>query len=94
MFVGAFIVATGPELEPQSTPPLIPVVNTVPAVMETVRLAVSTHGTVVPKSESDLVAEVSGRIVHVSPALVSGGFFAEGETLVEIERIDYEVAHA
>ncbi len=94
VFVGAFIVATGPELEPQSTPPLIPIVNTVPAVMETVRLAVSTHGTVVPKSESDLVAEVSGRIVHVSPALVSGGFFAEGDILVEIERIDYEVAHA
>ena len=94
VFVGAFIVATGPELEPQSTPPLIPVVNTVPAVLETVRLAVSTHGTVVPKSESDLVAEVSGRIVHVSGALVSGGFFAEGDVLVEIERVDYEVAHA
>ena len=94
VLVGALIVATGPELEPQSTPPLVPMVNTVAAVMETVRLSVSTHGTVVPKSESDLVAEVSGRIVHVSPALVSGGFFAEGDILVDIERIDYEVAHA
>ena len=58
------------------------------------RLSVAAHGTVVPKSESDLVAEVSGRVVHVSDTLVSGGFFAKGDVLVEIERIDYEVANA
>ncbi len=91
---GALIVATGPELASQPKPPQVPVVQTMPAALETVRLSVTTHGTVVPKSESDLVAEVSGRVVHVSPTLVSGGFFSKGDVLVEIERIDYEVANA
>ena len=94
VFAGAFIVATGPELAPQSTPAQLAIVKTMPAALETVRLSVITHGTVVPKSESDLVAEVSGRVVHVSDALVSGGFFAKGDVLVKIERIDYEVAYA
>ena len=94
ILAGAAIIATGPALEPQSVPPQVPVVKTLPATLQTVRLSVAAHGTVVPKSESDLVAEVSGRVVHVSDALVSGGFFAKGDVLVEIERIDYEVANA
>ena len=94
VLAGAFIIATGPELEPQSVPPQAPLVKTLAATSKTVRLSVSAHGTVVPKSESDLVAEVSGRVVHVSDALVSGGFFAKGDVLVAIERIDYEVANA
>ena len=94
VLAGVLIIATGPQLEPQSVPPQIPVVKTLAATPQTVRLSVAAHGTVVPKSESDLVAEVSGRVVHVSDALVSGGFFAKGDVLVEIERIDYEVADA
>ena len=94
VLAGAVIIATGPELQPQSVPPQVPVVKTLAATQQTVRLSVAAHGTVVPKSESDLVAEVSGRVVHVSDALVSGGFFAKGDVLVEIERIDYEVANA
>ena len=94
VLAGAVIIATGPELQPQSVPPQVPVVKTLAATLQTVRLSVAAHGTVVPKSESDLVAEVSGRVVHVSGALVSGGFFAKGDVLVEIERIDYEVANA
>ena len=94
VLVGVVIIVTGPTLEPQSAPAEIPVVKTLAATLQAVRLSVAAHGTVVPKSESDLVAEVSGRVVHVSDALVSGGFFAEGDVLVEVERIDYEVAHA
>lgn len=94
VLAGVFIIATGPELQPQSVPSQVSVVRTLAATPQTVRLSVAAHGTVVPKSESDLVAEVSGRVVHVSDALVSGGFFAKDDVLVEVERIDYEVAHA
>lgn len=94
VLAGVLIIATGPDIEPQSVPAQIPAVKTIAATLETVRLSVAAHGTVVPKSESDLVAEVSGRVVHVSEALVSGGFFAKGDVLVAIERIDYEVAQA
>jgi RND family efflux transporter MFP subunit len=56
------------------------------------QLSVHTHGTVVPRTESDLVPEVSGPVTWVSPALVSGGFFALGEPLLRIDVLDYQVA--
>ena len=84
------IYATGPRPERQARAPAVPVVRTMEAAAGPVRMIVGAHGTVLPKTESNLVAEVSGRVVRVSSALVSGGFFAEGELLVEIERVDYE----
>jgi RND family efflux transporter MFP subunit len=45
-----------------------------------------------PRTESDLVTEVSGRIVWVSPQLAAGGFFDEGDPLLRIDPRDYEVA--
>ena len=59
---------------------------------ETLRLAVETHGTVRPRTESELVPEVSGPVVRVAPSFVSGGFFEEGDLLLEIDPRDYEAA--
>ena len=55
-------------------------------------MTVRAHGEVIPKTESNLVAEVAGRVVSVAPAMVSGGFFAKDDVLVEIESVDYRVA--
>jgi RND family efflux transporter MFP subunit len=56
---------------------------------QTYQYSVHTHGTVVPRTESNLVAEVDGKVVTISPALVAGGFFAAGDVLLEIEALDY-----
>lgn len=86
------IVATGPDVEVQPVVDRVPIVETLRARSETVRMSVTAHGAVVPKTQSNLVAEVSGRVVSVAPAMVSGGFFEKGDVLVEIERLDYDVA--
>ena len=88
------IIATGPRPGRQARAPDAPAVPTVAAVRRTAQLTVTAHGTVLPKTESDLVAEVAGRVVAVSPSMVSGGFFSKGDVLIEIERIDYEAALA
>jgi len=59
---------------------------------EPVTLTVETHGEVEPVTEIDLVAEVSGRIVSVSPSFATGGTVAAGETLVRIEPDNYRFA--
>jgi RND family efflux transporter MFP subunit len=56
------------------------------------RLQVHAQGTVSPRTESDLVPEVSGNVVWMSPDLVSGGYFAAGETLLRIDDRDYRSA--
>ena len=45
-------------------------------------LTVTTQGSVAPRTRSDLVAEVAGRVVWVSPRLVAGGFVSKGEELL------------
>ena len=86
------IIATGPELQQQAPPDTAPLVRTWVAAPQTVQLASRAHGTVLPRTESDLIPEVSGRVTAISEAMVSGGFFAEGDVLFEIEKLDYELA--
>ncbi|MDG2049836.1 MAG: efflux RND transporter periplasmic adaptor subunit [Myxococcota bacterium] len=86
-----FLFATGPKVEPRSPERVPPLVRTLQVQPETVRLEVSTHGTVMPRTESDLVPEVSGRVVWRSPELVSGGFFDQGDVLLRIDPLDYEL---
>jgi RND family efflux transporter MFP subunit len=59
---------------------------------EPVQLTVDAYGTVVPRTESELVVQVAGEVVWVSPSLVAGGFFAEGDELVRIDPSDSEVS--
>ncbi len=87
----ALLIATGPRVEPRPHVVEAPLVRVLRASPETIQLSVSTHGTVVPRSESELIPEVSGRVTWVSPDLVSGGFFSQGEPLLRIEALDYEV---
>jgi len=90
--LAALMIATGPKVQPRPSKAVAPLVRVVEAQPRTIQLRTSTHGTVVPRTESDLVPEVDGRVVEMSPSLVSGGFFANGDVLLRIERIDYEVA--
>lgn len=55
-------------------------------------LTVDTSGEVRPRTEIDLVAQVSGRIVSVSPNFVAGGSIESGATLIKIEDTDYRMA--
>jgi len=91
--IGAFaIVATAPSVEFKEPERAIPTVRTIPAQAETHRHRVRTQGTVAPRSEADLVPEVSGRVVWIAPSLAPGGFFKKGEPLLRLERRDFELA--
>ena len=87
----AALMATGPEVERRPPEVPIPLVRVVVAQSETIQHRIRTHGTVDPRTESELIPEVSGPVIWVSPSLVSGGFFAEGEPLLRIDREDYEI---
>lgn len=81
-----------PEPEPRVVP--VPTVRTLTAEPVDHQVRVTSRGTVVPRTESQLVVEVPGRVVGLSPALVVGGFFEEGEVLLEIDPRDLELAVA
>lgn len=57
-----------------------------------VALDVHTQGEVRAKTEMELVAEVSGRIVAVAPEFVAGGSIEPGAVLLAIDDTDYRFA--
>jgi len=95
--VGSIALALGltamrPAVETSPPETILPLVRVLEVRTEHVRMDVETQGTVLPRTESDLVPEVSGTVVWLSPAMASGGFFATGDPLLRIDRHDYETA--
>jgi RND family efflux transporter MFP subunit len=88
--VGLSATAPQPEKAEQKVRPMS--VFTAEVRSEPVRLTVTTQGEVRPRTEIDLVPQVSGRIVDASPGFVDGGTFAAGDLLIKIEDEDYRLA--
>lgn len=86
------LIAARPDVSTQHPDRPLPLVEVQVATPRSVELSVEAQGSVVPRTESDLVAEVSGRITWVSPSLAAGGFLEPDEVLVRIDPTDYEVA--
>ena len=81
-----------PQPEKSAPPPQSPLVSTVPVEVRSGSLLVRGTGTVRPVREIQLTAQVGGRLVDVSDALVSGGRFQAGEVLARIDPSDYRNA--
>ncbi len=70
----------------------LPLVRVVPVRTGPIDITISGEGTVQTRTESQLVPQVSGEVVKVSPHLVNGGSFKKGERLLTIDPRDYEIA--
>lgn len=57
-------------------------------------LTVTGNGLVKPRAEVVLAAEVSGRVVFISPALVTGGRFTPGQVLLRLDPEPFRAALA
>ena len=80
-----------PRRETANTAPQIEVLRIEPTNW---LINIRSQGTVKAMQEIDLVSEVSGRVISVSPEFVSGGQVSAGAVLLQIDPIDYEVAIA
>ena len=59
------------------------------------RIDVTTHGTVTPRTEISLIAQVSGEVTSISSSLENGGFFAAEDVLVQLDLlVPLRVFHA
>jgi len=81
-----------PTPSPPAAEPALVKVSVTPAKQETLRLSVISQGTVQPRREIDLIAQVSGQVVSVQPNFLDGGFFQPDETLIQIDSRDYASA--
>lgn len=94
-FIGAVLAF---KLRPvaEKTQPVIPtpVLEVLTVRSEAVSVVLYTQGTLRAREESILSAEVSGRILEVSPHFETGGTFHKGDLLLRIDDADYRAALA
>ncbi len=78
--------------QPRERPALGPLVETRLTESADVQITVRGQGEVSPRVSVDLAPEVSGRVISVHPALISGGRFRAGTELLRIDPRDYSLA--
>ncbi|GLP95554.1 RND superfamily efflux pump MFP component [Paraferrimonas sedimenticola] len=78
----------GPETEPKQVK--APIIEVAPVELQDIYFSIDTYGTVNPKVKTQLVAEVSGRLVDVSDNFVAGAMVKKGDVLAVIEPADYQ----
>lgn len=92
--VAAAIFKARPKVERQPATAPAPLVRVVEVRLQEVHLNVFAQGTVAPRTEATLAAQVGGRIERVAREFAEGGFFRRGQTLIWIEDADYRLAVA
>jgi len=90
--IGLVTVAKSKHSEKKDEASAAVLVETVKAEPQSLNFSVISQGTVRPRTETVLVAEVPGKIVDVSPNFVAGGFFRKDEILLQIDDSDYHTA--
>ena len=87
--VAAVMVAQRPEPARRPVPSRVPFAVTAPVVAGAGAIPVHGAGTVRPRAQIDVAAEISGRVEWVAPAFQSGGRVRRGQLLFRIDDADY-----
>ena len=86
------LINSTPELSTTQKDPVPVAVRAQTIALETISLEVTSEGNVQPRAQTQLLAQVSGEVIAVAEALSSGGQFQRGDTLLELDPRDYEIA--
>ncbi len=94
VFIAIGIIRLNEEPESKKRPFNTLAVMATPALQQDVQLTVNVQGEAGPQIEIDLVPQVGGKIVYVSPNFIDGGIFKKGETLIRIDPADFNISIA
>ena len=92
IIVAIMLVQMRPEPPKKEREELDPLVDVMTLEYMSVNFEISSQGTVRPRTETVLSAEVSGTVTDISPKFIAGGVFDRNEVLMRIDPTNYEVA--
>jgi len=92
VLLAGFLISMKPQPPKKETISLDPLVESLVLTNMTADFEVRSQGTVRPRTETVLSAEISGTITNISPKFVAGGVFDRNEVLMRIDPTNYEVA--
>ena len=85
----SFMVSSRPEPARREPPSQLPFAVTEPVTAGAGPIPVYGAGTVRPRAEIDVAAEIGGRVVWVSPAFQSGGRIGRGQALFRLDDAEH-----
>lgn len=90
--IATLLVVFRPSANKRVMPPAPAIsVETLQVKSKEYQVLINSFGRIEPRTQGQMVAQVSGQIIEVSPSLRDGGFFEKGEVLVKIDPRDYEI---
>ncbi len=94
IFFGKYLIGTGPE--PKKKPFVVssPVVEVITLSPQDYTMTIKASGIVRAGTQTNLVAEVSGRITNISDKFQEGSYFEKDEILLSIDQANYKNALA
>ncbi len=90
--IAVLLVLSKPAAEQKHSTPVQPLVDIVVAEKRTVAIPVSAQGTVRARTETQLIADVAGRVQSLSDRFRAGGYFKRGEEMARIDNRMYVAA--
>lgn len=89
LLIAAALFISRPQPEQTDITKRTLLINVAEVVKEDIQISVRAQGTVMPRTSTSLISEVSGRIVEVSDKFIAGGYFTKDDVLLRIDPRDY-----
>jgi len=94
IFLGKYLIGSGPEPKKKPFVERSPVVEVMKLKPQDYTVTISASGIVRAGTQTNLVSEVSGRVLSISDKFQEGSYFDDNETLLTIDQANYKNALA
>jgi RND family efflux transporter MFP subunit len=84
--------ASKPQIQKRRAETPVPAVRALKLQTGRRNIVIQGEGTVSPLREINLVPQVGGKVIRISPSLVNGGEFKKDQILLKIDPVDYQLA--
>ena len=92
VIIAITLIRNKPTAEIKEVEKNIPFVKTMILKSQKVKARISSQGFIRPKSELNILSELNARVEWISSKMEPGSSFNEGDTLIKLDKRDYELA--
>jgi RND family efflux transporter MFP subunit len=86
------LVSNKKEVDTVTSVSEIPLVKVSPLIQNIINARIQSQGTILPANEIIVLAEINARVDWISGKMETGSSFYKGDTLVKLDKRDYELA--
>ena len=90
IFLGKYLIATGPKAKKKPFVERLPVVEVQKLKARNYTVSIKASGVVRPGIQTNLVAEISGKVLNISDKFLEGNYFKKGDILLKIDASNYQ----